>query len=88
MVHVRRTYAGRHDASGHHWENNGDILDVEDGLASRLLAEPAVPMYTLVDYGATVDTDDDKSAAKAPEKAKQESTPVTATAVASSPASK
>jgi hypothetical protein len=56
-IRVRREFAGRHVESGHHWENDGDVLDVEDGLASRLLAEPAVKMYTLVEHGATVDVE-------------------------------
>jgi hypothetical protein len=59
MVAVRRTHAGRHAESGHHWPHDGAVLEVEDGLASRLLAEPPVTMYTAVEPGETTEVDED-----------------------------
>jgi hypothetical protein len=53
---VRRAHAGWDD-EGHHWENAGDVITVSDSQASRLLAQPAVPLYTLVEPGATVEVE-------------------------------
>lgn len=52
--YIRRREAGRDDY-GHHWENPGDAVEVSDAQASQLLAEPALPMYSLVEPGATIE---------------------------------
>lgn len=54
---VRRTHAGW-DENGHHWENDGDVVTVSDSEASQLLAQPAVPLYSLVEPGATIEVED------------------------------
>ena len=79
---VRRTHAGWDDY-GHHWENPGDVIEVSDSQASRLLAQPAVPLYTLVEPGATKEVEhgdpnqanDDSESAKHTRRTAIESTP-------------
>lgn len=56
MPLVRRREAGR-DQFGHHWENAGDAIDLPHDQCSQLLAEPALPMYSLIDHGATIEVD-------------------------------
>lgn len=59
MVWIRRAHAGE-DEHGHVWKHDGAAVDVPEHQASRLLAQPAVQMYTLIDHGATVDTETDE----------------------------
>jgi hypothetical protein len=57
MPLVRRREAGR-DQFGHHWENAGDAIDLPHDQCSQLLAEPALPMYSLIEPGATIEVED------------------------------
>lgn len=75
MVAVRRAHAGRHHESGHEWPHDGAVLDLEPGLASRLLAEPAIKMYIEVEPGETVDLDDDGDAPFRPHSLPSEADP-------------
>lgn len=54
MPLVRRRDAG-YDQFGHHWQNAGDAIDLPHDQASQLLAEPALPMYSLIEPGATIE---------------------------------
>jgi len=58
---IRRREPGWDDF-GHHWENAGDTIEVSDAQASQLLAEPALPMYSLVTPGATIEAGEDDRA--------------------------
>lgn len=58
MPLVRRRESGR-DQFGHHWENDGDAIDLPHDQCSQLLAEPALPMYSLIDHGATIEVEGD-----------------------------
>ena len=52
MPNIRRREPGR-DQFGHHWENAGEAIHLPEDQASQLLAEPALPMYSLIEPGAT-----------------------------------
>ena len=56
MPAVRRREPGR-DQFGHHWENAGDAIEMPHEQVSQLLAEPALPMYSLIEPGATKEVD-------------------------------
>ena len=57
MPAVRRREPGR-DQFGHHWENAGDAIEMPHEQVSQLLAEPALPMYSLIEPGATKEVED------------------------------
>lgn len=56
MPAVRRREPGR-DQFGHVWDNAGDAIEMPHEQVSVLLAEPALPMYSLIEPGATIEVD-------------------------------
>ena len=59
MPAVRRREPGR-DQFGHVWDNAGDAIEMPHEQVSVLLAEPALPMYSLIEPGATKEVDNDE----------------------------
>lgn len=57
MPNIRRREPGR-DQFGHYWEFAGEAIHLPDDQASQLLAEPALPMYSLIEPGATKEVDE------------------------------